>query len=575
MRKTIVSALLSVITVAGLVYASPFSTPQVSGGSGGASLTTANTWSQVQTFSLDPNFVAGVEFIGSSGANLMTVPDNQANALDIVSTDGKSYAKVVSTNSSEQLTLAQNTAVTGTLTLSAGLTRSSGSFSGAGTTQAGATAITAEIANLTTTGGNTAFVLPTPVVGQNIWLSHVSVAAGESALVFPASGHQINALGANNSFSVSGTAFTQGNVCWAVSTTRWYCAVLPYSTSAGATIRFDQSVQSAGAFSGTNITGTGTLTIAQYAGTTSITATSDPNSAPLTTEYNLITTCASGNGVQLQTAALGKHVFIRNEGSNTCKIYPVSGSSIDTLSATVPLSLVQNASVDLAGVSATKWDSGSTQFFKNIDATFQSGMEFAVNAGGTLSFTDGSGGTAIMTMNMSGTPQISTAATSDFVPGGGIWFNGTTKKIFLNDNNASAFTLDNDTDLTDIIFVVTTNGSESIAFGYVTKYSTSASVAAAGSTSQATATQLTSEINVITSATAVTATGVALLPAATGLHQVIKNRGSITITLFPNNAQDDAICVSVGCSAADAGVTIAANASLNCYASDANTWECI
>lgn len=72
---------------------------------------------------------------------------------------------------------------------------------GVGTAQTGAASMgIADVIIGTTTGGNTAFVLPDMNVGESVVFFNSSATA---ALVFPVSGAQINGLGANNSFSAA------------------------------------------------------------------------------------------------------------------------------------------------------------------------------------------------------------------------------------------------------------------------------------------------------------------------------------------------------------------------------------
>lgn len=90
-----------------------------------------------------------------------------------------------------------------------------GAFSGNGTTQAGATAITTAAAVLTPTGGNTAFLLPdTAAALIRCWNASASVACA----VFPPGTEKINNGGASGSISIP---VSSGRMFARVSSTQW------------------------------------------------------------------------------------------------------------------------------------------------------------------------------------------------------------------------------------------------------------------------------------------------------------------------------------------------------------------
>lgn len=89
-------------------------------------------------------------------------------------------------------------------------------LSGAGTTQGTATAITKQTNEFTTVGAGQGAILPSPEQGEFIFVAN----AGANALsVYPASGHSINALAANASFSL---AAGKNAMFWAATATKWY-----------------------------------------------------------------------------------------------------------------------------------------------------------------------------------------------------------------------------------------------------------------------------------------------------------------------------------------------------------------
>ena len=72
---------------------------------------------------------------------------------------------------------------------------------GSGTAQTGATAITTNFTVLTTSGGSTAFLLPTVPAGSGPYI--VSNPSATTALIYPPSGGSIQGGSADASFSVA------------------------------------------------------------------------------------------------------------------------------------------------------------------------------------------------------------------------------------------------------------------------------------------------------------------------------------------------------------------------------------
>lgn len=93
-----------------------------------------------------------------------------------------------------------------------------GTLAGVGTAQAGGKAIPRDVnfVTATTDSGQTAFVLPSDAELLMPYMVYCSTAT--TALVFPPSGGDINAAGANNSVSV---ATTLARVFYKVSSTHW------------------------------------------------------------------------------------------------------------------------------------------------------------------------------------------------------------------------------------------------------------------------------------------------------------------------------------------------------------------
>lgn len=76
----------------------------------------------------------------------------------------------------------------------------------------------------------------------------------------------------------------------------------------------------------------------------------------LTAGVNVLTTVASGAGVQLFSAEIGDEQEILNLGANQCLVYPDSTSGrINQLSAGTAFTLAANTAVKVKKFSATRW----------------------------------------------------------------------------------------------------------------------------------------------------------------------------------------------------------------------------
>lgn len=97
-----------------------------------------------------------------------------------------------------------------------------GTLAGVGTAQSGGKAIPRDVnfVTATTAGGQTAFVLPSDAELLMPYMVYCSTAT--TALVYPPSGGDINAAGANASVSV---ATTLARIFWKVSSTHWVSVV--------------------------------------------------------------------------------------------------------------------------------------------------------------------------------------------------------------------------------------------------------------------------------------------------------------------------------------------------------------
>jgi len=75
----------------------------------------------------------------------------------------------------------------------------------------------------------------------------------------------------------------------------------------------------------------------------------------LTTEFNRVSTVASGSGVVLPTATAGMAIVIVNSSANSLLVYPGTGAAINSLSTNVGYSHVTSATLQYIAISSTQW----------------------------------------------------------------------------------------------------------------------------------------------------------------------------------------------------------------------------
>jgi len=140
----------------------------------------------------------------NSASAASTSATNAANSASAASTSATNAANSATAAQTAQ-TAAENAAYD---TVTLGITA-------AGSNQSGATALTTDVNEVTTTASSTGVRLPTPSAGGHI----VVLNRGANALsVYPASGHQIDSLSTNAAFSLpAGTDL----MLWAATSSRW------------------------------------------------------------------------------------------------------------------------------------------------------------------------------------------------------------------------------------------------------------------------------------------------------------------------------------------------------------------
>ena len=75
----------------------------------------------------------------------------------------------------------------------------------------------------------------------------------------------------------------------------------------------------------------------------------------LTTEFNRVSTVASGAGVVLPTAVAGMAIVIVNTSANTLLVYPASGAAVNSLATNVGYSQTTLATLQYIAISSTQW----------------------------------------------------------------------------------------------------------------------------------------------------------------------------------------------------------------------------
>jgi hypothetical protein len=79
------------------------------------------------------------------------------------------------------------------------------------------------------------------------------------------------------------------------------------------------------------------------------------NATALSSEMNVVTTVGSGEGVKLPTGIAGWSIIITNAGANSLKVYPVSGSTINSLGTDNPLTMPTGNTLLFVSPTTTQW----------------------------------------------------------------------------------------------------------------------------------------------------------------------------------------------------------------------------
>lgn len=277
----------------------------------------------------------------------------------------------------------------------------------AGSVQGDGTAMTADTNLVTAADGTKGVVLPTAVAGRRILVKNTH--ATNLLKVYPATGAQINALGANNAQSVPGGCLV---LYAAASATLWYAtALLPDGvTASAAELNFldgataGTQVASKAVVADANVN-TGVSKVTElHIGATGAEAqvTSTPaelnllddavagtavaskalalgatknidtllfdiatpagagtiqgDATAMTADTNLVTGADGTVGVILPTAVAGRRVVVKNTvADQILKVYPATGAAINALGANVNIALPGGTVAVFYAETATQW----------------------------------------------------------------------------------------------------------------------------------------------------------------------------------------------------------------------------
>jgi hypothetical protein len=368
-------------------------------------------------------------------------------------------------------------------------------ISAAGTTQGTATALTNMNNVITTVALNTGVSLPVSLFSG---LRCTIVNRGANTLnVYPATGAQIDALGANvaTTIPVNGFATFESS-----SATQWYIVADSFGANSvnGTTNQITASPMTGAVVLSTpstfiapgSIASTTALTVGtlyQDGTTDTITAagTTQGTATALTRSYNVVTTVAANTGVVFPTAAIGTKIIVVNRGANTLRVYPATGARIDALAVNAFASILTNGFATYEASTATQWYT-------------------ITNSVGAISSVSGTTNQVTATPT-TGAVVVSTPAT--FVAPGTITATSTlTVGTFYQDGTVNAIT-------------------------------------AAGA-NQAAATGLTRSYNIVTTTAA--GTGVRFPTGVIGMKIIVVNRGANTLNVYPaTGAQIDALGTNI------------------------------
>ncbi len=256
-------------------------------------------------------------------------------------------------------------------------------ISAAGTTQGTATAITSSEVNVTTVAASSGVVLPTNDGGEVVQITN----NGANTLnVYPDSGSTIDSAAANIAVTIPAGQTATYTV---LASGKWYSTQNAFFVGTGISLTNSNGGYTLTNTGVTSIAGTanqitasaatGAVTLSipaafiapgsvqvttsfQTSATNTISAagTTQGTGTVLTTDYNVITTVASGSGVVLPAGLAGRTVNVANRGANPLLVYPASGAAIDGNAANAAVTVLPNTTYETEAISATQWYSATS-----------------------------------------------------------------------------------------------------------------------------------------------------------------------------------------------------------------------
>ena len=223
-------------------------------------------------------------------------------------------------------------------------------------------------ANTATSATNASALLQNTSTATTVYPTFTTSSAnGNSSAVFNSS---ISANLANASITattfvgaLSGAATTAGTAN-SVAGANVSGAVSSATTAGTVTTPAQGNITSVGTL--TSLNSSGNITAPSYIANTgyfvrsvnasvSAAGTTQGTGTILTTEFNRVSTVASGAGVVLPTAVAGIAIVIVNTSANTLLVYPASGAAINSLATNVGYSQTTLATLQYIAISSTQW----------------------------------------------------------------------------------------------------------------------------------------------------------------------------------------------------------------------------
>lgn len=247
----------------------------------------------------------------------------------------------------------------GSITASKAVTRDAGSripFATASPAAAGnsagtATAITADVNEVTNSDGTTGVILPVGVAGMRIKVVNSVTTVTAILKVYPDTGGQINGGGANVAANV-GPGMTAEFVCTAALTWQMekIASILNYAEIALLT-----GITAASVTASKAVTRDAGSRIPRLTAVVAAAGNATGNATLLAAEVNVVTGADAAVGVRLPVVTDDIVIKIINTGAAVLKVYPDTGGQINAAGADVALSMAANSEADFVCTAALTW----------------------------------------------------------------------------------------------------------------------------------------------------------------------------------------------------------------------------